>query len=316
MDWNEPMLWHGFQRATRRIYVSRILKSIAAILLSVFELTISIDDVVSQEASGWQLPRGVLYTHSVRQEPRPLHIHVITIDLRTEGLSFRVSPGMDPDGEGPAEAMLTPPNQLATDTKAVAAINTSAWEMLPDPVTGKKPGYIAGGWANILGWVQNGEQIISKPQAGYWSLWMDESEKVFIGQIVSEEKLNQKAPNAKWAVSGFRGILADGKVLVEASEVRHPRTAVGITSDHRTLVWIVVDGRQNGYSEGVSEEELARLLLEQQCEHGINLDGGGSSSMWLRNAKSELSTANRPSDAVGPRPVPVVLNLLERRNEQ
>ena len=117
-------------------------------------------------------------------------------------------------------------------------------------------------------------------------------------------------------MSGFRGILADGKVLVEASEVRHPRTAVGITSDHRTLVWIVVDGRQNGYSEGVSEEELARLLLEQQCEHGINLDGGGSSSMWLRNAKSELSTANRPSDAVGPRPVPVVLNLLKQGNEQ
>ena len=107
MDWNEPMLWHGFQRATRRIYVSRILKSIAVILLSVFELTISIDDVVSQEASGWQLPRGVLYTHSVRQEPRPLHIHVITIDLRSE-----------PDPEPEQERFPENPLDLGVDFRA------------------------------------------------------------------------------------------------------------------------------------------------------------------------------------------------------
>jgi exopolysaccharide biosynthesis protein len=78
---------------------------------------------------------------------------------------------------------------------------------------------------------------------------------------------------------------------------------------------MVIDGRQNGYSEGVSEEELARLLLEQNCDDGINLDGGGSSSMWIRNAQSELSTANRPSDATGPRPVPVILNLRSPKSD-
>jgi len=74
---------------------------------------------------------------------------------------------------------------------------------------------------------------------------------------------------------------------------------------------LVVDGRQKGFSEGVSEEELARLLLESGCADGINLDGGGSSSMWLRNSVFELEVANRPSEATGPRPVPVMLSLIE-----
>lgn len=313
--WGDSMMTRVFQWVTRRVYSSKLRNAIAYICILVLLWTAINDGAYSQESHEWQLPHGVTYSHRVRQEPRPLHIHAITIDLSTQGLSFSVSPGKDPDGDGPAEAMLTPPNQLAEDVKAIAAINTSAWEMLPDPITGKKPGYIVEGWANILGWVQSRNVLISKPQAGYWSLWMDDAGKVFIGQIASEASLTTNLSDAQWAVSGFRGILADGKVLVEPSEVRHPRTAVGITSDHRTMVWMVVDGRQNGYSEGVSEEELARLLLENDCAHGINLDGGGSSSMWIRNAKSELTTANRPSDAIGPRPVPVVLNLLGPRND-
>ncbi|MFN7629469.1 MAG: phosphodiester glycosidase family protein [Pirellula sp.] len=315
MNWSEQMLSYGCHRASRRVSTSLIFYAIARFSLLTSVLTATIDAAFSQDASAWQLPHGVKYSHIVRQEPRPLHIHVITIDLRTEGLSFSVSRGQDPDGDGLAEAILTPPAELAKDADAVAAINTSAWEMLPDPETGKKPGYIAGGWSNILGWVQNGDEIISKPQAGYWSVWMDDSRHVYIGEVFSEAKLKEMTPKVQWAVSGFRGILADGKVLVAPSEVRHPRTAAGITADHRTLVWMVIDGRQNGYSEGVSEEELARLLLEQNCDDGINLDGGGSSSMWIRNAQSELSTANRPSDATGPRPVPVVLNLRSPKSD-
>lgn len=304
--------------AEKRLPVNRpvrILSSLIAIVGAAslaFYFTAPIGNAVGQEVGDWQLTRGVTYSHIVRQEPRPLHIHVLVIDLRTEGLSFSVMPGRDPDGDGPAEAVLTPPDQLASHANVVASINTSPWEMLPDPKTGIKLGYVAGGWSDILGWVQNGEQRISQPQAGFCSIWMDDSGKVFIGQVSSEAKLKELAPAAKWAVSGFRGILSEGKVLAGPSEIRHPRTAVGITSNRSTMVWMVVDGRQPGYSEGVSEEELARLLLEQQCEQGINLDGGGSSSMWLRNAKSTLSTANRPSDSGKPRPVPVVLNLLEQ----
>ncbi|MFY7952639.1 MAG: phosphodiester glycosidase family protein, partial [Armatimonadaceae bacterium] len=253
------------------------------------------------------LPTSVRYAFLSRSSPRPLQIHIVSIDLRDPGLSFSVVAAKDPDGTGPAETTLTAPKVLASQSDALVAINTAAWSMLPDPVTGKTPGYVAGGKADIHGWVENAGKAISAPEAGFWSVWMDVDDKVSIGMVPTIGELRQRRIRAQWAVSGFAGILQDGRVLSAPSDVRHPRTAVGITKDGNTLVWMVVDGRQRGFSEGVSEEELARLLLEAGCEQGINLDGGGSSSLWIRDANGRPGLINRPSDVTGPRPVPVML---------
>lgn len=61
---------------------------------------------------------------------------------------------------------------------------------------------------------------------------------------------------------------------------RHPRTAVCTTSDGTALL-MVVDGRHRE-SEGLTLKELAGLLLELGCRDGINLDGGGSTTLWTR----------------------------------
>ena len=287
---------------------------LTSLLLVIGSICIIPGRAFSQDALGakWRLPEGVRYEHKVRQEPRPLQIHILEIDLRESHLSFEVIPGEDPDGDGPAEVALAHPRDLAKKAGAIAAINTAAWAMLTDQQTGKKPGYVVGGAADISGWVAQADRLVSPPQKGYWSVWMDQNDRVAMGVIASNEELQEKGIKAKWAVSGFRGILKDSEVLVSPSDVRHPRTAVGISQNGNQFVWLVVDGRQKGYSEGVSEEELARLLVESGCAHGINLDGGGSSSMWIRDEKSELALANRPSEASGVRPVPVVLGLMDR----
>ena len=272
-------------------------------------------ETATQVKPVWKLPEGVTYERSVRQEPRPLQIHSLVIDMQRANVSFEVVPGEDPDGAGPAEVALNRPEDLAKKVEAIAAINTAAWAMLLDPETGKPGKYKVGGAADISGWVSQGQRMISPPQGGYWSVWMDGSNRISMGTISSEKELRSKGIEAKWAVSGFRGILKDTKVLVEPQEVRHPRTAVGISADGQKFVWLVVDGRQKGYSEGVSEEELARLLLESGCADGINLDGGGSSSMWIRNERSELALANRPSDPTGVRPVPVILGMVIKSSE-
>ena len=77
--------------------------------------------------------------------------------------------------------------------------------------------------------------------------------------------------------------------------MRHPRTAFGF-NDERAF-FVTVDGRQPGYSIGMSLLELAELLQELGATEGINLDGGGSTTMW---AEGEIK--NRPSDG-GPRPI-------------
>ena len=75
---------------------------------------------------------------------------------------------------------------------------------------------------------------------------------------------------------------------------RHPRTNVGVTPDGRVLM-VTIDGRQAGYSVGVTLAEAGRLMLSLGARHAFNLDGGGSTYMG-RRVNGEFKVANRPSD--------------------
>ena len=77
---------------------------------------------------------------------------------------------------------------------------------------------------------------------------------------------------------------------------RHPRTAVGIDRKGSRLWILVVDGRQEAYSGGMTLPELADLLLALGAAEAINLDGGGSSVMVVAGRR-----ISRPSDAEGER---------------
>src|SRR6266550_1303546 len=77
----------------------------------------------------------------------------------------------------------------------------------------------------------------------------------------------------------------------------HPRTAIAKTKSEQILL-LTVDGRQPGESIGMSLTMLADLLTEFGAVEAINLDGGGSTTMVIRN-----KLVNKPSDATGERPV-------------
>ncbi len=78
---------------------------------------------------------------------------------------------------------------------------------------------------------------------------------------------------------------------------RHPRTAVGVTSD-RKLLLVTVDGRQSTYSAGMTLDELTALMRRLGSREALNLDGGGSTTMVIGSRY-----VNRPSDAAGERRV-------------
>jgi exopolysaccharide biosynthesis protein len=82
------------------------------------------------------------------------------------------------------------------------------------------------------------------------------------------------------------------------SETRHPRTAVGVTKDGKTVYLVTIDGRQPLLSIGVSLDELADYMVGLGCHDAVNLDGGGSTTMIVRGR-----TVNAPSDRGGLRPV-------------
>ncbi len=81
------------------------------------------------------------------------------------------------------------------------------------------------------------------------------------------------------------------------SRARHPRTAIGISRDSATVYLIVVDGRQEA-SVGMTLEELANTMIALGAFEALNLDGGGSTTLVVRD-----SIVNVPSDPNGERPV-------------
>ncbi len=73
---------------------------------------------------------------------------------------------------------------------------------------------------------------------------------------------------------------------------RHPRTAAGFSADSTTLYLITVDGRQTA-SIGITLPELAYFMTEIGVHTGMNLDGGGSTTMLVRD-----EIVNSPSDGL------------------
>jgi hypothetical protein len=71
---------------------------------------------------------------------------------------------------------------------------------------------------------------------------------------------------------------------------KHPRTGVGVTDDG-TLLLIVVDGRQPDWSVGMKLRRFARLFQNLGATWALNLDGGGSTTMY-----ADGRVRNRPSD--------------------
>ena len=81
--------------------------------------------------------------------------------------------------------------------------------------------------------------------------------------------------------------------IVETSEVwneLHPRTAIGYSQNKDTVIFCVVDGR--GVSAGVTTKQLAILMKSAGAFSAINLDGGGSSCMYVKS----FGIMNSPSD--------------------
>jgi hypothetical protein len=93
------------------------------------------------------------------------------------------------------------------------------------------------------------------------------------------------------AIGGGPALVKDGKVMEWKGwvHVRHPRTALGWNKKYLYLVQ--VDGRQLDVSVGMTFPELAEYMIKLGCDEAMNLDGGGSATLWafgsVRNSPSE-----------------------------
>lgn len=114
----------------------------------------------------------------------------------------------------------------------------------------------------------------------------------------------------KEAVGGGPILVQNGQPHISAAEegmggtllAFHPRTAIGYTADHKLII-LAVEGRNKGVAEGATFPQMAKIFTDLQCVEALNLDGGGSSALFVNG----MNTI-KPSDG-GQRPVPAVLMI-------
>lgn len=91
------------------------------------------------------------------------------------------------------------------------------------------------------------------------------------------------------ALSGFDSFQVDTNMGNRKIDHANPRTGIGYISENH-YVFIVVDGRLDNYSRGMTLDEFAATFEKLGCQSAYNLDGGGSSTMYFNG-----EVINRPS---------------------
>lgn len=91
-------------------------------------------------------------------------------------------------------------------------------------------------------------------------------------------------------IDGIDEVEIDTNVGNHSVQGHQPRTAIGVIDDNH-FVFVVVDGREKGYSRGVTMTELAQIMQDLGATTAYNLDGGGSSELWF-----DGEVINQPSN--------------------
>ena len=219
--------------------------------------------------------RGIEYAELTATVPRTMVGYALRIDLRDPAVSFLVTPS---NGEKPGETDGLKTSTFLTKYKCRAAINTAPYDIVHEQ-EGKPVDVVS---LNI----SRGE-LISAETGWYGGLMLTRDNKVRISWPPLDTN------GVFHAVAGFQIVLKDGE-NIGVDKAIHPRTAVGVSKDGNTFYWLVIDGRQPEYSEGATTRDVGIWLAFLGAGEGLNLDGGGSTTMVLQRPDGSASIVNRP----------------------
>ena len=194
---------------------------------------------------------------------------------------------------------LLPTSQFGVENKALAAINAGFFDM-------KKGGSVT--FLKVDDEVIN-PQLSPSQMLSNHAIGIDEKGRLSILPFANPNDLSDP--------ENYDDVLFTGPLLLLNGEIqnfvsdsfnekRHPRTCVCTLKRGGTLM-VAVDGRSKE-AQGMSTMELAQLMKQLNCQNAINLDGGGSTTLWLAGK----GVLNHPSDnrAFDPKGERKVANVL------
>jgi len=229
---------------------------------------------------------GVTYVREVRKVPRPVVIHVVTVDLKTAGLGFLVTPGKAGEVH-PLTARTT--SEFAREFKTQVALNGDYFSP----------------WYSNMPWdfyPRSGDAVTVHGIAASRGTLYTEGERKWDAPTLYLSKENRpsliRPTNEIYnAISGNIFLVREGKRGPEPVPERNtlePRTAIGFDKEGTKLFLVVVDGRQPRYSEGMDYDELIQVLVDHGAYSAINLDGGGSTALVVETKPGQWRQLNCP----------------------
>lgn len=225
--------------------------------------------------------------------------HIVMLEINPEAYCF------DVQVHSPKERT----SVVARRTGAVAAINGSYFNM--------KEGY-------SICYLQKGGVVVDTTANGGLSTVTNGAVKIIKGKldIIPWNKQGEKSyrPTEDAVLASGPLMLQNGKDCdlsdCDAGFVntKHPRSAVAVMKDGKVLL-ITIAGRFKGKAEGINIPELTHLLRVLGAEEALNLDGGGSSTLWCASAPDNgvvnKLTDNKEYDNKGERAVANSLCVYE-----
>lgn len=215
------------------------------------------------------------------KEGKKIESFVLEVDMQKPSVTIEAGTPNDGTAFG-----LQPVRQQASAANAenhqvVAAVNADFYNM----ATGEPLGYV----------YKDGQAVKGNSATGQEFFAIKKSGEAIIGTPAEFETIKDQVDEA---LGGNAILVKNGQVYQtpQTGADKEPRTAVGIKEDG-DVFFVVIDGRQEPYSAGISMPDLAQLMIDLGAVSALNLDGGGSSTFTTRQlGGDQLEVDNRPSD--------------------
>ena len=211
------------------------------------------------------------------KEPRLQQVRGVRIDLRAPGLRFFSTPHV-----GLRETLGQTASEFLQQHKLQVAMNANFFDLVKEtPVP-----------LDLLGLSISEGRVVSPPAPGYPAVCFTVDNRA---SFIIDTPAKFSTTGIHTAVAGGRTLLIEGKnVGGKYGPSVHPRTAVGLTKDRQTMFWLVIDGRQPGYSLGATDAETGDWMMRLGGDDAVMLDGGGSTALVRCDAAGKPVMLNRP----------------------
>ncbi len=221
------------------------------------------------------------------------HVFILRIKLNTPGVKMKVGMPYDLDSYVIGSRQ-TPSDMIEYVDKpgrrVVAVVNADFW----DTSNGK-----------IRGPIHRNGRVLKNTFV--YSPTLTDQAISFFGLDFDGKPVIRDTVTYRQMASDLRDVTGSGVIVLSNGEVpgdfsgystnRHPRNVVGYTEDGNTLFFMIVDGRQALWSDGMLYWEMGEIMKSLGCSWASNLDGGGSAQLVIRHPSANIyQLRNRASD--------------------